>query len=305
MAEAKILVVDDELPMLETYRDALAADGFTVDTAQTAASARERFGDRALALIVIDQKLHGPSGPDEGLDLIAEAIAKNPGAKVIIATAYAEERSLKRAFAQGVYDYLKKDELFVPLLRAKARNVMELWRERARALHARDERERELREAWSEAQRERDNNKKGKLLETALLLLFRSIDGFETAWANRQNDLEEIDVFVQNNSTDPLWSKEGAYILVECKHWSKPVGTPEIDLFWQKIERRFGRSALGFFIAMGGFASTVKIEQLTHRRDRSLVIMLTRDDVERLVAASDRNAELKKLHASAVIADSP
>lgn len=305
MHDAKILVVDDELPMLETYRETLALDGLTVETAQTAAQARERFGDRALALIVIDQKLRGASGPDEGLDLVVDAIAKNPGAKVIIATAYAEERAIKKAFAQGVYDYLRKDELFVPLLRAKVRNVMELWRERTRAAHAKEESERELRAAWEASKREPDNHKKGKLLETTLLLLFRSIEGFESAWANRQNELEEIDVFVQNNSTDPFWSKEGAYLLVECKHWSKPVGVPEFDLFWMKIGRRFGRAALGFFVALGGFASTVTVEQLTGRRGDSLVVLLTKADLERLVAASDRSAALKELHAKAVIADKP
>jgi hypothetical protein len=132
--------------------------------------------------------------------------------------------------------------------------------------------------------------------------VFRSISGFEHAQVRRQNDLEEIDVLVQNSSTDPFWQREGSYVLVECKNWSSRVGVPELKLFRQKIDDRFGRSVLGFFIAMGGYAETTSIEEWTRRAGQSLVVLLSAEDLGALIAARDRSAKLKEFHERAVMA---
>ena len=109
-------------------------------------------------------------------------------------------------------------------------------------------------------------------------------------------------VLVQNSSTDPFWQREGSYLLIECKNWSSPVGVPELKLFRQKIEDRFGRSTLGFLIAMNGYTETTKIEEWTRRGGQSLVVLLTREDLDALVATRDRSAKLKEFQARAVIA---
>lgn len=165
-------------------------------------------------------------------ELLAESlIAEERGAlfdrrEAIIATAYAEPASIARAFDLGVYDYLQKDQFFEALLRAKVRNAMEVWRERELAALSTEQREQELARVWQAAKTERDPHAKGELLETVMLLVFRTIPGFEHAQVHKRNDLEEIDVFVQNSSADPFWQREGSYVLVECKNWSSSVGCP-------------------------------------------------------------------------------
>lgn len=299
----RILIVDDDPDFVEAYRELLGRDGYVVESVATETAALARFAEPDWGVIILDQKLRGPGGPDGGLDLAAAAVRKAPEAKVIIATGYAEASSIKRAFTLGVYDYLEKNALFEHFLRVKVRNAMEVWRERHLAALGVEQREAEIAQTWKHAQTEGDPNKKGELLERLMLLVFRSIPGFEHAQVNRQNALEEIDVVVQNNSTDPLWQKEGSYLLIECKHWSKPVGVPELKLFRQKIEDRYGRSALGFFIAPGGYAETTRIEALTRRPSDSLVVLLGRAELDQLVATRDRNGLLKQLHAKAVIAE--
>jgi len=301
-ADGRILIVDDDPDFVTAYREFLTAEGYVVEAASSDKEALRRFEEPGWGVIVIDQKLRGPGGPDDGLDLAAVALRRAPEAKVLIATVYAEPASIERAFALGVYDYLQKDRFFESFLRAKVRNAMEVWRERAIAALSTEKREHEIAESWRAARTETDRQRKGELLETVMLLVFRSIPGFEHAQVRRQNDLEEIDVFVQNSSTDPFWQKEGSYVLVECKNWSSTVGVPELKLFRQKIEDRFGRSALGFFIAMGGYAETTKVEEWTRRSGSSLVVLLTAADLDALIASADRSAKLKELHARAVVA---
>lgn len=298
----RILIVDDDPAFLVAYRDFLMGEGYTVDEARSDLEAREKFTKPGWGLIVLDQKLRGPSGPDSGLDLAAVATRLAPEAKVIIATAFAEPSSIARAFDLGVYDYLRKDELFEHFLRAKVRNAMEVWRERSLAALSREKREQEIAGVWKASQSETNPQRKGELLESLMLMMFRSIEGFEHAHVNRENALEEIDVLVQNASADHFWQKEGSYLLVECKNWSKPVGTAELKLFRAKIEDRYGRSALGFFVAVGGYAETVRVEEWTRRGGASLVVLLDRSDIDALVMSSDRNARLKEFHARAVMA---
>lgn len=300
--QGRILIVDDDPQFVDAYRTLLRDDGYEVDAVGTEAEARRRFAEPGWSVILVDQKLRGPGGPNAGLDLAADAALKAPGAKVIIATAYAEPAAIERAFELGVYDYLQKDQFFVHFLRAKVRNAMETWRARARAAQTAAERQEKIVETWKRAREEKNAQTKGALLETLMELLFSSIQGFEYVRSNRQNELEEIDVLVQNNSTDPFWQKEGSYLLIECKNWSSKVGVNELSLFQQKVERRYDRSKLGFFVAMSGYAETTKIEEWTRRGGNSLVVLLQSEDLETLVQSHDRNATLKEFHARAVVA---
>lgn len=121
----RILIVDDDADFVELYRDVLGRAGYTVEVAQREDEARQRFVEGEWGVIVLDQKLRGPGGPDVGLDLLTAARRLAPAAKVIIATAFAEPASIAQAFALGAYDYLQKDRLFEHFLRAKVRNALE------------------------------------------------------------------------------------------------------------------------------------------------------------------------------------
>jgi hypothetical protein len=116
-----------------------------------------------------------------------------------------------------------------------------------------------------------------------------------------RNELEEIDIVLRNESTDPFWVKEGSYFLFECKNWSKPVGRAEIDVFVRKLERRHQRCKLGFFAAYGGFTDPALKVQLADSRGEVLAVLMDGEDLARLVAPGDRSTVLKDLHQRTVM----
>ena len=297
----RILIIDDDPSFLETYQDLLSEQGYAVETATTRAKALERLDEPGWSVVIVDQKLQGPGGPDVGLDLIAEVGHRAPGAKAILATAYAAKDAVERAFREGAYDYLEKTPVFEALLRVKVRNAMEAVQERWLSSLSADEVERSIQETWEQVQSEKDKNRKGVLLERLVALLLKSIPGFDRLDSRIQNESEEIDVLVQNNAADPFWQKEKQYILVECKNWSKHVGTKEIRDFWGKIEGRHDRCSLALFVAPGGFADTVREFLLRKSEDGRLVLLIGPGELDELVRRPDRDEVLKEIHRRAVV----
>jgi CheY-like chemotaxis protein len=298
----RILIVDDDPAFIETYKDLLSAEGYTVETATSHATALRRLDELGWSVILIDQKLQGPGGPDIGLDLITESRSRAPGAKVLLVTAYASKEAVERAFREGAYDYLEKTPVFEAMLHVKVRNAMEVVSERWLATLDLDGTELAIRETWATTQAERDRNKKGFLLERLVALLLKSIPGFDRLDTRLRNETEEIDVLVQNESTDPFWQKESPYILVECKHWSKRIGTKELRDLWGKMEGRYNRCRLALLIAPGGFTDTVRDLQLRKSEDDVLVVLVGASELDDLVRRKDRNEALKEMHRRAVAA---
>ena len=302
MDSGKILIVDDDAPFRAMYETRLGEEGYLVESAVDRASALQKLDQGGWDVILVDQKLQGEGGPDTGLDLIAEAVRRAPRAKTFLVTAYATSRAITRAFREGAYDYLQKDEFFSALLSPKLRNAVEVVRALRLAGQTPAETEEQIRTTWEGVESEADPNRKGKLLEDLMVLLFKTIPGFRQVTPNRQNDIEEIDVLIQNESTDPFWSKESQYFLAECKNWSKPSGVAELRSFLYKLEHRFHRANLGFFIAPGGLTGTMKEALLAERREKHLVILIDHDALSELVSASDRSAVLKRFHERAILA---
>lgn len=298
----RILIVDDDPAFLETYRDILSEEGYLVATAQTRSEALERLDQGGWDVVLVDQKLQGPGGPDNGLDLIGEIQLRAPGAKALIVTGYAAPDAIERAYAAGIFDYLEKTRYFGALLRAKVRNATQATRDRRLSAMEPSEADAAVRETWREASATADPHRKGKLLEDLLVLLLKTIPGFSHVEARRRNEIEEIDVVVRNESRDPLWAKESPYILVECKNWSRPVDPEAYDHFRAKLIERSGRCKLGIFVAPGGFSSGFRAKQERHTTEDTLIITVGRDDLEALVASEDRNAVLKDLHQRATLA---
>jgi CheY-like chemotaxis protein len=298
----KILIVDDDPSFLKLYEDRLGEEGYTVEAARDRAAALLALDGYAWDVVLLDQKLEGPGGPDSGFDLIAEITRRAPGAKTILVTAHATTTAIHRAFREGVYDYLQKDNLFTALLVAKLRNAMELVRAQRLGGLTRAETETAIQETWQAVQGESDANRKGKLLEDLVALLLKTVPGFHQVQTQRKNETEEIDVVVRNESTDPLWVNERtSYILVECKNWSRPVGVSELRSFLHKVERKFDRCRLGLFVAPGGFTESLRTELRAERKDDKLIILLGPRDLADLVASGDRNETLKTLHGRAII----
>ncbi len=299
----RILIIDDDQAFLETYEDLLSAQGYVVERAMTRTKAFERLDEPGWSVVIVDQKLNGPGGPDDGLELLAEVGIRAPDAKTILATAYASPSAVERAFKDGAYDYLEKTSTFPALLRVKVRNAMEVVRERWLGSLDPSATEKAIRSTWEAVRTEKDRQRKGVLLERLIELLLKTIGGFNRLGTRMKNEVEELDILVQNNSTDPFWQKESPYVLVECKNWSSQhVGTKEIRDLLGKLEGRYGRCRLALFVAVGGFADTVRPYLQSHARENRLVLLIGPGDLDSLAKSSDRNATLKDIHQRAVAA---
>lgn len=297
----RILIIDDNQLFLDTYRDILEQEGYTVETALDRAAGGAMLDAGEWDVVIVDNKLSGQAGPDVGVDLLTEVSVRAPGAKAIMVTGFATPESIKRAFAAGAYDYLEKTGQFSTLLRVKVANAVASVRDLRLASLGDAAAERAITELWRHVRTETDPHRKGKALEDLMVVVFRSIPGFTRVSNRITNAIEEIDILLRNESTDPFWVKEGAYFLFECKNWSKPVGRSEIDVFVAKLERRHQRCKLGFFAALGGFTDPADKVQLAHSKGDVLVVMMDAEDLARLVAPGDRSAVLKDLHQRAVM----
>jgi CheY-like chemotaxis protein len=295
-----VLVVDDEQASFEMYRDILTPEGYKVEWAVDRASALSKLHGSTWDVVVLDQRLSGELGGDSGIDLIAEIVPT--GAKVIVATGYADPAMIDRAFRDGAYDYLEKVPTLPALLRIKVRNAAEAIRERRLAALSAEEREQEIRDLWTAVRAETDHNRKGKLLEDLMVLLFKTVHGFTHVETRRKSKDEEIDIFIRNESSEAFWvGEQSQYVIVECKNWSKPAGPSELVVFRDKIVNRGGRCRLGFFVAVGGFTEGFHTRSATFRKDDVLVVPVGPNDLDELVLSKDRNEVLKKLHARAVM----
>ena len=302
MSDARILVVDDDPAFRSTYEVLLGDEGYAVETASNRKEALAKIEDDRWDVVLLDQKLDGPGGPDGGIELSGEIRLRAPSAKVIIVTGYADAASIRRAFDAGVFDYVEKTEVLQTLLLARLRHALDIARARRMASLASSAIERQIQANWNAAKTEADPNRKGALLEDVLADLLRTIPGFEQVDLRRKNDIEELDILVRNASTDAFWSKESQYILVECKNWSKPVGVDEATRFAGKLEKRHGRCTLGFFVAMNGVTAPFREELRLLSKSSFLVVPLVQADIDALVAAiGQRSERLKQMHDRAMV----
>jgi CheY-like chemotaxis protein len=299
----KVLVVDDDPNMIASYRDILAPEGYLVETASDSAQAGTKLSTAVLDVVILDQKLQGPGGGDTGLSLIADIAST--GAKVIVATGYASAEAIERAFRDGAYDYLEKGPNLGSLVRVKVRNAATEVQERRLASMTSGERENEIQGTWTDAKAEKNAGRKGKLLEDLMVLLFKTVPGLKHVDTRRKSRDEEIDLFLHNESSDPLWHKQSAYFLVECKNWSDKVGPDELDRFYAKLNRRFGQTNLGFLVSVNGFTEGFSSTLMAERKGSTLVVPVSGADMDALVNTTDRNAVLKGFHARTVSSASP
>lgn len=294
--KGRVLVVDDDLSMLEVYRDRIAKLGLDVTCVASGGEATELLRDheRDFDVVLLDQRLEGPASSDSsGVELIESCGRLAPMAKTIVVTGYGDWRSAERAFELGAYDYLEKGELLWPLLRHKLLAAVAEVRLRGwRALDAAETEDR-IRDLHSQLRQEVDGNKKGRLLEEVVQLLMSTVPGFEHIEARASNLSEEIDLFIRNQSTDPFWQRQGDYILVECKNWSSHVSAKEFRDFKGKIEARYGRARLGLLVAPGGFAASFAVEQAKLAMGDIVIVCIDGEDLATLVASDNRGEQLK------------
>ena len=102
--QASVLVVDDNLDLLDTFALILKMKGYNVDTAGDGLSAVDKFKKRPFDVILMDLIMPRMNGV-EAFRKIREI---NPGARVILMTAYYEEEQIKTALDEGAYRAVQK-----------------------------------------------------------------------------------------------------------------------------------------------------------------------------------------------------
>ncbi len=101
---SKILVVDDEEPIVDAISYNLKKEGFDVETASDADECMNRFLSGSPDLVLLDVML--PSG--SGLDLCRRLHRHNASLPVLLLTARAAEADCLRGFEAGADDYVVK-----------------------------------------------------------------------------------------------------------------------------------------------------------------------------------------------------
>jgi two-component system response regulator HydG len=120
MRSARIVVVDDKLPMAETLADGLADHGYAARALGSGRDAMAAVHEGQVDVLVTDLRM-----PDlDGLSLLEQARAALPELPVIVMTAYGAIDSAVESIRKGAFHYLTKpfklDELLVFVDRALA-----------------------------------------------------------------------------------------------------------------------------------------------------------------------------------------
>jgi hypothetical protein len=133
---------------------------------------------------------------------------------------------------------------------------------------------------------------KGKAHEDLALYLFEKIPGLSHPKRNKKNEYhtEEIDLAFWNDLHYAGLKSLNAIILVECKNWSKPVGSMEVNWFITKIRNR--ALDFGILLAAKGITGSAQDRDEAHHvvaqalKDGVRMIIITRVEIERPVENS-------------------
>ena len=108
--------------------------------------------------------------------------------------------------------------------------------------------------AWEDVQKAKTNNEKGLALEKLVSLLFGSVPGTRVGRQRVPNafETEEVDLLLWNEKLQDGFYFMPHLIPVECKNWTNPVGSKDVDYFCGKLE--LCRYEYGVLIAANGIS---------------------------------------------------
>ena len=146
------------------------------------------------------------------------------------------------------------------------------------------------------------SNDKGDRFEHLSIYLFQHLNGVEVMEHDIQMSSEEIDLVLWNAQLEEVLRPWETVILVECKNWSKTVGSSAFDSFIGKLRRR--SLTTGIFIAAagitGGFIRGDHAESGATGIIRSAlqegirVIVITMEDIRAIASLDDIRDLIKK-----------
>jgi DNA-binding NtrC family response regulator len=103
-ARKRILVVDDEINVCKSVRQALLNPDYEIDIALSGADAIRMEAEGAYDVVLVDLMMPVTGG----LDVLKTLKARNSRAQVIIMTGYPSSRTSLQSMQLGAFDYLPK-----------------------------------------------------------------------------------------------------------------------------------------------------------------------------------------------------
>jgi DNA-binding NtrC family response regulator len=105
MAKANVLLVDDEVPFVETMTKRLSKRDLQVSTAFSGAEALEKLEkERRVEVVILDVKMPGM----DGIETLREIKRKHPLVEVVMLTGHATVETAIEGMKLGAFDYLMK-----------------------------------------------------------------------------------------------------------------------------------------------------------------------------------------------------
>jgi hypothetical protein len=141
---------------------------------------------------------------------------------------------------------------------------------------------------------------KGKALEDLACYLFGQVPGISITERNPLNAFatEEIDVALWNEQDPEGLKSFNSVILVECKFWSRPVGSDQVAWFLRKIENR--GLDFGLLLAMSGVTGDAHDKGQAHYEvamalpKKIRLIVITRAEIEALSTTEELVTQIRR-----------
>jgi DNA-binding response OmpR family regulator len=105
----RLLVVDDEEPILSAIREYFVPLGYDVDCARELEEAEALLAHIRYALVIADLRLTGVHG-HEGLELIRFVRERSPWTRIVVLTGYGSTEIEREAIGRGVDAFLQKPQ---------------------------------------------------------------------------------------------------------------------------------------------------------------------------------------------------
>ena len=124
------------------------------------------------------------------------------------------------------------------------------------------------------------NEAKKESLEKLTSFLFNNIDKGISVLANIRTTTEEIDLLLKNESSEVFWQRLNSPILVECKNWSRPVGTKTLRDFVGKMETQGVKA--GIFVSKSRISRNSRFILKEQRSKGRYIVLLDGSDLKEI-----------------------
>lgn len=132
------------------------------------------------------------------------------------------------------------------------------------------------------------SSEKGKALEDLMDAMFGSEVGLAVSDRRVSTCDEEIDLVLMNNVNRPFWlALNSPLLFVECKNWTRHIGTKDVRDFEVKLQNHTFLVKVGVFVSINGFSSEVASELKRMSRSNYHVVMIERADIVAYLDASE------------------